>query len=143
MAEELRQPHQRIEIDALDVFRSYAALLGSGQSIVRNANELSYPKRIVKTVLMHMLRLANQPERNALETAYVCLADFQELSDKEAAALHAWAKIEHLGDPNHLSDEQLKAAAFVVAEIGPLLNSVNVRVAAEAEALAHDLKALN
>lgn len=73
------------EVDAADVLASYAALLmKTTGSPARDVNELKYSKDVIKFVLMHCIKLVEPGEqRDFLKSAYVSLADFQDMSDDE------------------------------------------------------------
>jgi hypothetical protein len=78
-----------VEIDLALVLSAYSATLNQpGKSLVRDIKELPYPKEVIKMVLKHCIKLTEPgTERDFFRGAYVCLADFQSLSDDEKAAL--------------------------------------------------------
>jgi hypothetical protein len=86
-----RMGNKTIEIDAWDVVEKYGATLRSppkySVSLIRDVSELTYPKAAIKAVLQDALQ--RFPPIDALKTAYISLADFQELTDEETNALAA------------------------------------------------------
>ena len=78
-----------VEIDLALVLSAYSATLQqSSKTLVRDIKELPYPKEVIKRVLKHCIKLtAPGSERDFFRGAYVCLADFQALTDDEKAAL--------------------------------------------------------
>ena len=130
------------EIDAADVLSSYSSLLMRPTgSVIRNAAELKYSKQIIKIVLIHCIKLTEPGEqREFLRAAYVSLADFQELSDDERAALDifeapAGDKAEDIGL------EDLRTMAKLGASHSDLAVGVYGRVAAESARLLQELQA--
>jgi hypothetical protein len=113
-----------IEIDAWDVVQKYGATLRDppkySVSLIRDVSELPYPKAAIKAVLKDAFR--RFPPIDALKTAYISLADFQELTDEEANALAATSG---LGLINSSAD---------------CLESVYSRRENEKSDLVHDLK---
>jgi hypothetical protein len=77
------------EIDAWDVVQKYGATLRNppkySVSLIRDVSELPYPKAAIKAVLQDAFQ--RFPPTDALKTAYMSLADFQELTDEETNAL--------------------------------------------------------
>lgn len=86
-----RVGNKTVEIDAWDVVRKYGATLRNppkySVSLLRDVSELPYPKAAIKAVLQDALQ--RFPPIDALKTAYISLADFQELTDEETNALAA------------------------------------------------------
>src|SRR5687767_9194377 len=78
-----------VKIDLALVLSAYSATLQRpSKTLVRDIKELPYPKEVIKRVLKHCIMLTEPgSERDFFRGAYVCLADFQNLSDEEKAAL--------------------------------------------------------
>jgi hypothetical protein len=78
-----------VEIDLALVLSAYSATLQRpSKTLVRDIKELPYPKEVIKMVLKHCITLTEPgTEQDFFRGAYVCLADFQNLSDEEKAAL--------------------------------------------------------
>jgi len=129
------------EIDAADVLTSYTSLLlkGEGESI-RDADELPYPKDVIKDVLVYCIRVANPKNREFLLGAYVSLADFQSLTPAEKSAVESAVYVTQLKDLDSLSNDELKAAAEKVAVAQPVVAGLTKRVAAESARLIDELK---
>ena len=79
----------QVEIDLALVLSAYSATLKQpGKALIRDIKELPYPKEVIKMVLKHCIQLTEPGiERDFFRGAYVCLADFQNLTDDEKAAL--------------------------------------------------------
>ena len=79
----------QVEIDLALVLSAYSATLKQpSKTLIRDIKELPYPKEVIKMVLKHCIQLTEPgTERDFFRGAYVCLADFQDLTDDEKAAL--------------------------------------------------------
>jgi hypothetical protein len=108
-----------VEIDLAHVLSTYSAVLKQpSKTLVRDIRELPFPKEVIKMVLKHCIKLTESgTERDFFRAAYVCLADFQNLSDDEKAALSG-------SEPG-----------------GPIVKALHERHAAEAAALLEEMKA--
>ena len=80
------------QIDAAHVLSSYsAALMQNNKTLVRDIKDLPYPKEVIKAVIKHCIKIAGEgEEREFLRNAFVCLADFQNLSAKEKLLVNSW-----------------------------------------------------
>ena len=78
-----------VEIDLALVLSAYSATLQQpSKTLVRDIKELPYPKEVIKMVLKHCIKLTERgTERDFFRGAYVCIADFQALTEDEKAAL--------------------------------------------------------
>jgi hypothetical protein len=127
------------EIDAIDVLSSYSTLLGQRDRpvVVRDIGELKHPKQVIKLVLMHCIKLAEEgQERAFLKAAYISLADFQAISIAERMALDIWLQNVSAADPNGMSDS---SSASSLSSTGALALAVHKRVVSEAENLQKEL----
>ena len=96
--------------EADDVLRQYVAILQSGgHGVIRDASELPCPKEAIRFVLQHVFKVGKEDKQllEWLKNAYVALADFQYLTEKERKAL---AVMETLSSPTDLADPELRAA---------------------------------
>ena len=129
------------EVDAAHVLSSYLETLEKPcESVVRDVNELPYPKDVIKLVLMHCIKLAGMgKERELLRSAFVQLADFQALSDDERRSLELFGSV-ITGDPEQLTDAELHNAAAKISKSGTAHVEVANRVASDMTELLEELK---
>jgi hypothetical protein len=132
------------EIDAAHVLSSYSSTLTQEKrQLVRDVRELPYPKDVIKLVLKHCIKLAEPgKEREFLRSAYVCLADFQSLSEDEKKSLQVWEKTCDQHDPQSMTQQQIMSLAKNLADDGMLATDVHKRIAVESAALLEELKSL-
>ena len=131
------------EIDAAHVLSSYSeALMQTNKTLVRDLEELPYPKKVIKAVIRHCLKLAGSgEEREFLRNAYVCLADFQSLSAEEKALVNSWKLGTSADSDKTNAQQQMSNAAQALEEGGDVATGLGERVTAEAAALAEELMA--
>jgi len=126
------------EVDARDVLEKYMATLKAGQSIVRDAAELPYPKEVIKIVLRGCLaRVDDDKTKKALKKAYIDLGSFQPLTKAEREAVEAMSKVTDARS----TDDQVMEQVGVVALHGDLHQVVAERSFKEMEALLLEVRA--
>jgi len=79
--------------EAREVIQEYGAVLEERTALgtIRDINSLPYSKDRVKEALLYALRVTIDPSmRERLRSAYVLLADFQQLSNEKIASLRNW-----------------------------------------------------
>lgn len=106
--------------------------------VVRDTRSLPYPKSEIKAALRVALNVTTDlAMRDHLKAAYVALADFQLLSDREVLALQLW------NDALSKSSSATAAADVIntVAAEGDAVIAVQRRVADEAGSLLRELAA--
>ena len=109
--------------DVERILTDYGAVLAepSALGVMRDLRSLPNSKSAIKAALRAALSIATDPNtRDQLKVAYVCLADFQPLTEEETGALRQWNGA--TTKPNLVLD-------------------VEERIATEAEALREDLRA--
>ena len=120
----LRTEGSLSDLQAEDVERiltDYGAVLAEPSALgaIRDLRSLSNSKSAIKAALKVALSVATDPNtRDHLKVAYICLADFQPLTEEETRALRQWNGA--TTKPNLVLD-------------------VEKRIATEAEALREDL----
>jgi hypothetical protein len=131
------------QIDAAHVLSSYSeALMQTNKTLVRDLEELPYPKELIKAVIRHCMKLAGSgEEQEFLRNAYVCLADFQDLSAEEKALVNSWKSGTSADSDKTNAQQQMSNAAQALEEGGDVATGLGERVTAEAAALAEELKA--
>jgi hypothetical protein len=131
------------QIDAAHVLSSYsAALMQNDKTLVRDLEELPYPKEVIKAVIKHCIRIAGPgEEREFLRSAYVCLADFQVLSVKEKSLVISWKSGTSANSDKTVAQQQMSNAAQALEQGADVATGLGERVTAEAAALVEELKA--
>jgi hypothetical protein len=85
------QRDDNMDADLIDkVVQSYAATLeGANGRVIRDTSELPYPKNVIRSALLIYITMNKDDEHalDALKCSYLCLADFQPLSEKRRKAL--------------------------------------------------------
>jgi hypothetical protein len=127
------------EVDARDVLEKYTAILKAGQSVVRDAADLPYPKEVIKVVLKSCLtRVDDDKTKEELKKAYMDLGSFQPLTKAEREAVEAMSKVTDARS----TDDQVMEQVRVVALHGDLHHVVAERSFKETEALFLEVRAL-
>ena len=115
------------EVDARDVLKKYAQIL-QDQDTGHDAGDLPYPKPVIKATLAHFLEVSSDAELIGwLHGAFMKLADFQDLSDEERAAL-CWKADPQSSEPaeaEHHTKVYLALKARISSEAGALQREVN------------------
>jgi hypothetical protein len=128
--------------DAEEIVTAYGAALAepTALGIVRDISSLPYSKNDIKAALKFALGVtADAAMRDSLKTAYVTLADFQPLSEREIRALQLWKNA--LSSIPAASDLDIADLAKTLAAEGDMVTEVKLRVADEAISLAQELTA--
>ena len=131
------------QIDAAHVLSSYSeALTQTNKTLVRDLAELPYPKDVIKAVIKHCIKIAGPgEEREFLRNAYVCLADFQDLSPKEKSLVNSWKTSTSANSDKTNAQQQMANAAQALEAGGDVATALGERVTAEAAALTEELEA--
>lgn len=107
--------------------------------VVRDVKSLPFAKTEIKAALKVAIGVTSDVQmREQLKVGYISLADFQELSDLEIQRLQKWGAL--LSKNSAISNEELGAAAKVMAEIEGDVTAIQSRVASEAEVLMKELE---
>ena len=109
--------------DVERILTDYGAVLAapSALGVMRDLRSLPNSKSAIKAALRAALSIATDPNtRDQLKVAYICLADFQPLTEQETRALQQWNGATKMPD---------------------LVFAVHERVATEAELLREELRA--
>jgi hypothetical protein len=124
-----------------DVLEKYLVTLNQGGTgIICDADELPYPKDVVKFALQYCIRTIGEAEKqNYLRSVYLSLGNFQKLSERERDAI---AILKEVGPPalpgTELQDEQ----ARLISNVAEPLQAIMARVKAEVTVLIQELKSL-
>lgn len=128
------------ETDAAEVLRSYGSSLSGGSSVIRDVEDLDYPKELIRQVLEHCLKATeDQENRESLTTAYLSLAFFQDLSTEEKNALKSF---ESQSKPESTSDDELVELAEQISSSSDTYARLIGKVEAEQTQLASGLQAM-
>ena len=119
--------------DVEKIVHAYSAAVLSRKSMISDTSELPYPKPVIKAALIAAISLTKDSKmREQLKTGYVSLADWQE---GVGPGPHAFETTQADLDDPMAAMKRIKAA-------GPSFTEIPTRVAAEAQNLFDELKAL-
>ena len=124
------------------VVDAYAAVLAEdgGSDLTKDVSSLPYSKPQIKSALLIALASEGDPTANGqLRNGFMALADFQDLSDEQIAALQRYDKLLQR-DEFDLTTAQLHAAAVEIGQLSEVVRPIQARCAAEAEKLAAELR---
>jgi hypothetical protein len=126
------------EFNAREVLDKYVTALGATTgAVVRDVSAIGYPKDSVKFVLQHCIRtFEGDEQRQFLQSAYLSLASFQELTDDERKAAIQL---------NEIWPASANGAGEVNGHVGEAaapLHDVLARIRAETIVLSQELKSL-
>jgi hypothetical protein len=126
------------EFNAREVLDKYVTALGATTgAVVRDVSAIGYPKDSVKFVLQHCIRtFEGDEQRQFLQSAYLSLASFQELTDDERKAAI------QLNEIWPASANGQGEANGHVGEAAAPLHDVLSRIRAETIILGQELKSL-
>jgi hypothetical protein len=124
------------EFNAREVLDKYVTALGASTgAVVRDVSAIGFPKDSVKFVLQHCIRtFEGDEQREFLQSAYLSLASFQELTEDERKAAVQLNEIW----PASANGE----ANGHVGEAAAPLHDVLARIRAETIVLTQELKSL-
>lgn len=127
------------EYDAKDVLERYLIVLRApSKCLLRDVSELPYPKEVIKAVLTHSIELAADREiRELLKSAYISLADFQDMTIDELIAVVVMSNLENTGAVN---SEYLRKQAQLVLAVRNHYSSVSSRHISELTSLSQQLQ---
>jgi hypothetical protein len=109
--------------------------------VVRDIRSLPYSKGQIKEALRFAIRItSDESMRGHFKGAYIGLSDFQELSDAQILALQTWNKVLANSSTEDKIDD-LHKQAIDISSVGKEVATVQASLAAEAHALAEELKA--
>ena len=128
------------EFNAREVLDKYVTALGATTgAVVRDVSAIGFPKDSVKFVLQHCIRtFEGEEQRQFLQSAYLSLASFQELTQEERKAADQLNEIW----PSSSSANGEAAANGHVGEAAAPLHDVIARIRAETIVLTQELKSL-
>jgi hypothetical protein len=118
-----------------EIVCSYGAVLGAPQSFIgaRDIKSLPYPKSEIRTALLSAFLLGLEEMREPLKVAYLALAEFQDLSERELLAFKAFFRPgQKPMTPEEVTPEMLEYTEDILA--------VTSRIGEETHALMQDLK---
>ncbi len=124
------------------IVKAYGAVLAepTALGIVRDARSLPHPKETIKDALKFALNATTDAAmREHLKAAYICLGDFQQLSDSEVRALQVWNSAASR-NASAASDLEIADLAKRMAAEGKVVTAIQRRVADEAKSLLQELK---
>ncbi len=125
--------------DVEEIVTAYGAVLAEPTALgVREVRSLPYSKNEIKTALKIALSVtADADMRDGLKVAYVTLADFQPLTEREIRALQLW---NDALNSSAAGDFDIAALAKTLGAEGKVVTAVQNRVADEANSLEQELK---
>jgi hypothetical protein len=130
-------------VEAQEVLQAYGAVLAERAVIgsTRDVRSLPYAESRIKEALQFTMRTTSDSAmREHLKVAYVSLAEFQELTDKEVNALQNLNRT-LAKNPDELTIEELRREAKTRVNFADKTIEIQRKSAVEAEALASGLKA--
>ena len=120
--------------EVAEIITAYGAVLAEPTTIgVRDLRLLPYSKDDIKAALRLAFSVTDDAGmRDALKAGYISLADFQQLTEREARSLQLWNSA--------LAEADLEKATENLAAESEVVNAIHNRIAAEATSLALELK---
>jgi hypothetical protein len=129
--------------EAREVIQNYGAVLEERTALgtIRDINSLPYSKDRIKEALLYALRVTlDSSMRERLRSAYILLADFQQLSNEQITSLRNWNKTTTMGRKSAITLDELREEARELAQEGEQAIIIQDKCAAEMESLLLELK---